>query len=161
MTSSFKKFWIPLTFAGAVAGIFLAGITAANAGECPADKVVTSEGQKPGAMAHKGVTEKLLGQIDLANEKISLADHHLRMRRLEIAPGGEVAWHSHDDRPALIYVISGTISEYASTCLVPIVHKAGDLSIESHLSHWWKNSSSKPVVLISADVATDVHDHNM
>lgn len=161
MTSCFRKFWIPLSIAGAVAGAMLVGITAASAGECPADKVVASDGQKPGATAHKGVTEKLLGQIDLANEKIALADHHLRMRRLEIAPGGEVAWHSHDDRPALIYIISGTISEYASTCSVPIVHKAGDLSIESHLSHWWKNSSSKSVVLISADIATDVHDHNM
>jgi quercetin dioxygenase-like cupin family protein len=161
MTSTFKKFWIPLSVAGALASIMLVGITAANAGECPADKIVASDGQKAGATAHKQVSEKLLGQIDLANEKVALADHRLRMRRLEIAPGGEVAWHSHDDRPALIYIVSGTISEYASTCLVPIVHKAGDLSIESHLSHWWKNSSSEPVVLISADVATDVHDHNM
>lgn len=161
MTSCFRKFWIPLSVAGAVAGIMLVGITAASAGECPADKVVTTDGQKPGPTAHKGVTEKLLGEIDLASEKIALANHHLRMRRLEIAPGGEVAWHSHDDRPALIYIISGTISEYANTCTVPIVHKAGDLSIESHLSHWWKNASSEPVVLISADIATDVHDHNM
>lgn len=157
MTLSLRTSWIALSLAGAM----IVSVTPAGAGECPANKVVTSDGQKPGATAHKGVQEKLLGQIDLSKEKVQLADHHLRMRRLVVAPGGEVAWHSHDERPALIYIVSGTISEYASTCSVPIVHKAGDLSIESHLAHWWKNSSSKPVVLLSADIATDVNDHNM
>jgi quercetin dioxygenase-like cupin family protein len=157
MTSFFFKHGLAISIVGAT----LAGIASANAGECPADKVVASNGQKPGATAHKGVTEKLLGQIDLAKEKIALADHHLRMRRLEVAPGGEVAWHSHDDRPALIYIVSGTITEFANTCSVPIVHKAGDLSIESHLSHWWKNSSNQPTVLLAADIAADMHDNNM
>ncbi len=161
MTSSLSKSWIALAVAGTLAGMFLIGVTVASAGECPAGKVVGSEGQKPGATAHKGVSEKLLGQIDLANEKVALGGHHLRMRRLEIVPGGEVAWHSHDVRPALIYIVSGTITEYASTCSVPIEHKAGDLSIESHLSHWWKNNSKKPTVLISADIAMDPKDHNM
>ena len=161
MTSSLSRTWIAVSIAGAISGGLLFGVTAASAGECPANKVVASDGQKPGATAHKGVTEKLLGQLDLAKEKVALPDHHFRMRRLEIAPGGEVAWHSHDERPALIYVISGTITEYASTCSVPIVHEAGDLSVESHLSHWWKNMSDKPVVLISADIAADPKDHNM
>ena len=161
MTSSLSKSWIAVSIAGILASALLFDVTAARAGECPADKVVASDGQKPGATAHKGVTEKLLGQIDLGKEKIALADHHFRMRQLEVASGGEVAWHSHADRPALIYIVSGTISEYASTCSVPIVHEAGDLSIESHLSHWWKNTSDQPVVLISADIATDPKDHNM
>jgi len=161
MTPSLSKSWIALTLAGALTGAFLVVANAASAGECPANKVVTSNGQKPGATAHKAVTEKLLGELDLTNEKVAVAGHHFRMRRLEVAPGGEVAWHSHDDRPALIYVVAGKITEYASTCSVPIDHEAGDLSIESHLSHWWKNNSDKPTVLISADIAADPKDHNM
>jgi quercetin dioxygenase-like cupin family protein len=162
MTSSHSKSWFAVSIAGVLAGALLFGVTAARAGECPADKVVASDGQKLGATAHKGVVEKLLGQIDLSKEKIALADHHFRMRRLEIAPDGEVAWHSHADRPALIYVVSGTITEYASTCTVPIVHETGDLSIEKGgLSHWWKNTSDKPVVLISADISTDPKEHGM
>lgn len=161
MTSSLSKSWIALTVAGAFASVFLTVVTVASAGECPADKVVTSNGQKPGATAHKGVTEKLLGEIDLANEVIAANARHFRMRRLEVLPGGEVAWHSHDERPALIYVVSGKITEYASTCSVPIEHDAGDLSVESHLSHWWKNNSDQPTVLISADIAADPKDHNM
>lgn len=140
---------------------FAVATPAAFAGECPANKV-TTDGQKAGATAHKDVAEKLLGQIDLSNEKVKVAGHHLRMRQLDIKPGGEVAWHSHAERPALIYVVSGTITEYASTCAVPIVHSTGELSVEQGgLSHWWKNTSDKPVVLISADIAADPKDHNM
>jgi quercetin dioxygenase-like cupin family protein len=148
------------TLALAVAGTML-GAAAATAGECPAGKV-TTEGQKPGATAHKGVEEKLLGQIDLSKEKINVAGRAFRMRRLVVQPGGEVAWHSHEDRPALIYVVSGTIVEYSSHCSVPIQHDAGELSIEQRgLSHWWKNTSKKPVTLISADIAENPDDHNM
>jgi quercetin dioxygenase-like cupin family protein len=150
MTSTKLSFAVAALVAGTLA------ISApAFAGACPAGKE-TTDGQKAGATAHKDVTEKLLGQIDLAKEKIAVAGHHFRMRRLDIKPGGEVAWHSHGDRPALIYVVSGTITEYSSHCAVPIVHNTGELSVEQGgLSHWWKNTSKKPVVLISADIAQD------
>jgi quercetin dioxygenase-like cupin family protein len=133
----------------------------ASAGTCPAGKK-TTDGQKAGATAHKDVKEVLLGQIDLSKEKIAVASHHLRMRRLDIKPGGEVAWHSHGERPALIYVVSGSITEYSSHCQVPIVHKTGELSVEQGgLSHWWKNTTKKPVVLISADIAQDPEQSGM
>ena len=134
---------------------------AAVPGACPANKT-TNDGQKPGATAHKAVEEKLLGSIDLAKEKVHIDGRLLRLRRLVVQPGGEVAWHSHEDRPALIYVSEGTITEYSSHCAVPIEHKAGELSVESGgLSHWWKNNSKKPVTLLSADIAAASDDHNM
>ena len=37
-------------------------------------------------------------------------------------------WHSHGDRPAIIYIAEGEIVEYASNCAVPIVHKAGEIA---------------------------------
>lgn len=136
--------------------------TAALAGECPASSVVEKDGQKPGATAHKGVEEKVLGAIDLSKEKVNVAGRMLRMRRLVIQPGGEVAWHSHEDRPALIYVTEGAITEYSSHCSVPIEHKAGDLSVESGgLSHWWKNNTKKPAILLSSDLAATPDEHSM
>jgi quercetin dioxygenase-like cupin family protein len=161
MKTFIKSFQSSALALSTIAGALVIGVPAAFAGECPASKI-TTDGQKAGATAHKDVAEKLLGQIDLSKEKIAVADHHLRMRRLDIKPGGEVAWHSHAERPALIYVVSGTITEYASTCAEPIVHTTGELSIENGgLSHWWKNTSKEPVVLISADIAADPKDHNM
>jgi quercetin dioxygenase-like cupin family protein len=161
MTKTAEHPWFAIATATALAATFLFAATAANAGTCPAGKV-TTDGQKPGATAHKDVSEKLLGQIDLSKEKVAVAGHHFRMRRLDIKPGGEVAWHSHEDRPALIYVVSGAITEYSSSCAVPIEHKTGELSVEqAGLSHWWKNNSKEPVVLISADIATDPNKEGM
>ncbi len=156
-----RPFWMALTVAGALTGLVLIGATAANAGGCPAGQE-TADGQKGGPSAHSGVNEEVLGSIDLAKEKVNVPGRLFRMRRLVIQPGGEVAMHSHEDRPALIYTISGTITEYSTHCAVPIVHNAGDLSIEQGgLSHWWKNTGSEPVTLISADIAADPKNHDM
>ncbi len=153
--------WMALSVAGVLTALLVFGATAANAGGCPAGQE-TTDGQKGGPTAHKGVQEELLGSIDLAKEKVNVPGRLFRMRRLVIEPGGEVAMHSHEDRPALIYTISGTITEYSTHCSVPIVHNAGDLSIEQGgLSHWWKNTGKEPVTLISADIAADPKNHDM
>lgn len=148
-----------------VAGALLAGLSlaapAAFAGECPADKIA-GNAVAPVSYGPKGVTDKVLSQIDLADEKVALKGHLMRVRRLEIQPGGIVPWHSHADRPALIYVVSGEIVEHASTCRVPIVHKAGEVAREMHAtSHWWENKSGAAVVLLSFDLQHDPNDHNM
>lgn len=128
---------------------------AANAGECPADKVVADGKGQPMSAAEpaKGVTDKIISSTELAKEPVAIAGRALRARRLDIAPGGVVPWHSHADRPAQILISSGEITEYASTCAVPIVHKAGDITAEkSPTSHWWKNHGAVPVVIYSFDL---------
>jgi quercetin dioxygenase-like cupin family protein len=101
----------------------------------------------------KGVTDTTLASIDLSKEKVNLQDRQMRIRRLVVQPGGVVPWHSHEDRPALIYIVSGTIEEYASNCSVPIVHKAGEVSVEKlGVQHWWKNTGKAPAILLSSDV---------
>ena len=139
-------------------------IAPAFAGECPADKM-KADAVKPVNYGPKGVTDKVLATIDLSTEKVALNGHMMRVRRLEIQPGGIVPWHDHKSRPANIYVVSGTVTEYRSTCAVPIVHRAGDTVAEfgEKLAHWWKNTGNKPAVLISADVFHDagMDDHMM
>ena len=85
-------------------------------------------------MKPKDVTDNVLATIDLGQEKIALAGRQLRLRKLVVQPGGVVPWHSHDDRPAMIYIVSGEITEYASNCAVPIVHKAGEVATRSSAS---------------------------
>lgn len=140
---------------GTLAAALSFDVTPSFAGACPAGKTV-AEGQRPGATAHKGVTDTVIASIDLAQEAPRLKEHKFRLRRLVVQPGGEVAWHSHGERPAIIYIISGRITEYNSTCATPIVHKAGEVAHETHaVSHWWKNHTKKPVVLLSADILHD------
>ncbi len=148
-----------LTAIAALAGILAFAGTAA-AGECPAGQMKLGAAN-PGHAA-KNVTDNVLAQIDLGAEKVALNGHNMRVRKLVIQPGGIVPWHSHADRPALIYVVSGGVYEYSSTCAVPILHKAGDVARETHATaHWWKNTGTVPVVLLSFDIQHDPDDKNM
>jgi quercetin dioxygenase-like cupin family protein len=146
--------WRCVAIAGVVAGAFSLGVTSAFAGECAAaDRRPDGSGQKPGATAPKDVTDVVITTTDLSKEKVALKDRLFRFRRLDVKPGGIVPWHSHDNRPAMIYIVKGTVTEYASTCAAPIVHKAGDVSPERlGTSHWWRNTGKEDAVLISVDI---------
>ena len=126
----------------------------ALAGECPADKrVPDGQGQKPGPTAPIGVTDVVRASTDLAVEPVALKGRQFRLRQLDMQPGAIVPWHSHNERPAMIYIVSGEVVEYASSCAVPITHKAGDVASEKNgTSHWWKNTGSTKAVLISVDL---------
>ena len=144
------------------AGSLLAVANGAYAGECPADQV------KPGAVTSGetmpvGVTDTVIAAIDLSSKGGDFAGTMLRMRKLVVQPGGVVPWHDHKARPANIYVLSGEITEYRSTCAVPIVHKAGDVTAEfgADLSHWWKNTGSTEAVLLSSDLLPAAADDHM
>lgn len=152
-----------LSAAALGAGAMLAVSATAFAGQCPnASFVPSGAGQKPGTTMPKGVTDTVLGAIDLANEPVGVRDRLFRLRQLVIQPGGEVPWHSHDDRPALIYIVSGEVTEYASTCEIPIVHRAGEVAEETKgTSHWWKNTGKMVAVLISADLLHQQDDEHV
>ncbi len=124
----------------------------AHAGECPAGRVKVGA-TLPSTEAGSGVTDTVIAAIDLSS-KPGQAGNKLRMRRLVVAPGGVVPWHSHAERAANIYIIDGSITEYRSTCAVPIDHSAGEVVSEfgADLAHWWRNNTEYPAVLISADL---------
>ena len=163
MTQQSATFRRSLALAGVVAATMtLAG--PALAGTCPADQLrPDGSGEKMNAAPANNVTDAVLTSIDLAREPAAVKDRLLRLRRLEIKPGGVVPWHQHANRPAIIYMIHGEIVEYASTCAIPIVHRAGDVATETHAtSHWWKNLGKETVVLLSADVfPVATQDHHM
>ena len=146
-----------------IAGVALGAsvmASAAFAGECPADQV-KPDATKPVDMKPVGVTDTVIAMIDVDKEQ-GVKDRKFRMRKLTIEPGGVVPWHSHAERPAIIYIVEGQIVEYASNCAVPIVHKAGEVVAETKgVSHWWKNLGDKTVVLLSADLLKDPNDKNM
>lgn len=123
----------------------------AFAGTCPADKA--ADNPLAGRLTMpKAVTDDVLGSIDLGKE-IGVSGRDLRLRRLVVQPGGVVPYHSHEGRPALIITISGEITEYRSSCAVPITHKAGELAREADgIGHYWVNNGRVPAVLLSADV---------
>ena len=142
------------TRAALAAAAFAFTASMAVAGECPADKrVADGQGQKPGPTAPKDVTDVVRAMTDLSKEPLALNGRTFRLRELQMKPGGIVPWHSHNERPAMIYIVSGEVVEYASSCLVPIVHRAGDVAPEKNgTAHWWKNTGNTTAVLISVDL---------
>jgi len=152
-----------IQIAAAVAAVFS---MSAFAGECPADKrVADGQGQKMVNHGPKDVTDVVRASTDLAREPVALQGRLFRLRELNVGPGGIVPWHSHNERPAMIYIVSGEIVEYASNCAVPIVHKAGDVAPEKNgTAHWWQNHGKVPSKLISVDlfpVADKAHEKMM
>jgi quercetin dioxygenase-like cupin family protein len=153
---SARVFTLAVTIAGS-----MAVASAAVAGECPANKI-KSDVRAMVDYKPVGVSDVTLGSIDLGKQPAHIEGRELRFRKLTIEPDGIVPWHSHDDRPALIFVQQGAIVEYASNCEVPITHKAGDIRPEVFgTSHWWKNLGKETVILYVGDVRKDPNDHNM
>ena len=97
--------------AALIAGIALGATVMASgafAGECPADQK-KAEAREKVDLKPVGVTDTVIAMIDVEQEQ-GIDDRKFRMRKLTIEPGGIVPWHSHGDRPAIIYVVKGEIT---------------------------------------------------
>ena len=130
----------------------LAAIGGANAGTCPADKVL----KQPRSIESKdsvGVERETLSVVNLKGWR-NVGDLFLRTRRLTIAPHGIVPTHEHDDRPSIVFVVEGELIEHSTLCAVPIRHKAGEWTPEfgAGLAHWWENPTNKTAIVTSSDV---------
>ena len=61
----------------------------------------------------KGVTEEFLAAIDLGPEIEGMEGRHLRMRMFTFDPGATLGpVHDHKDRPGIVYVLQGTITDH-------------------------------------------------
>jgi quercetin dioxygenase-like cupin family protein len=58
----------------------------------------------------KAQTSRELASVDLGRE-IGVPGWYLRARLITIEPGGNDAVHSHKDRPAIPYVLKGTLTQ--------------------------------------------------
>jgi quercetin dioxygenase-like cupin family protein len=149
-----KEMMMKKTFLTLATFAIAATASPAFAGECPAGQSGTNP-LTGAAIMPKDVTDAVLSAVDLGPE-INVPRRSLRIRKLVLQPGGIVPLHSHVDRPALIMTASGTVTEYRSSCLVPIVHHAGDVAHEAGgISHWWKNTGKTVAILFSSDVHND------
>lgn len=128
----------------------MASIT--TAGECPEGQF-ERDTRNSGGTEQSGLSDELLVSVDLTSEAVKLEGYALRMRRITIAPGGTIRWHTHAERPSVTMVMSGKLTEYRSDCKVPVIHVAGDVVKEAEgLWHWWSNDSAEPAVLLGTDI---------
>jgi quercetin dioxygenase-like cupin family protein len=136
-----------------IAGLSLGLMTTAAFAEgCPPEYILTTP-RTLEAIPAKTLTREVIANIRLEGWR-DMGGYVLRMRRLEMPPGGFVPTHAHDDRPAIVYIVKGTVTEHNSLCAVPIVHTAGTVTEEfgAGYSHWWENTGNEVVTFLSTDV---------
>lgn len=86
-----------------------------------------------------------------------LLERRMRCRLLECAPGGTIPIHSHENRPAILYVLEGSGEEHTNQSKDPVNWKAGDCFSEyNDVEHWVKNLSDKdPLKILTFDLLDD------
>ena len=94
---------------------------------------------------HK-VSIQPLGQVDLASDFPSPTNRVLRARRITIGPGGSVAWHEHQQRPGVAYLIEGSLIEIRDdgSGVRRIERQAGDAVFESKSPACLENINQPP-----------------
>jgi quercetin dioxygenase-like cupin family protein len=104
------------------------------------------------AQETRGVTVELLGTVDLGPEIEGMEGRKLRMRMVTIEPGGVFGpVHDHRDRPGMVYVLEGTITDHRDgidTEYGPGLGWPEDAST----MHWLENRGSTRAVEISVDI---------
>ncbi len=103
----------------------------------------------------EGTKSEELVAINLVDQINGLEGRRLRTRHWTIQPGGIVPVHSHEDRPATIYVVSGSITEHRSDRAEPVLHETGSLSLEANVTHWWENTGDEICILVATDIVHD------
>jgi uncharacterized cupin superfamily protein len=100
----------------------------------------------------RGVSVELLATVDLGPEIEGMAGRELRLRRVTIEPGGVYGpLHDHVDRPGLVFILEGTITDHRDG--LSIDYGPGVGWPEDHETlHWLENRGTVPAVEISVDI---------
>ena len=100
----------------------------------------------------RGVTVDLLAAPDLGPEIESMEGRQLRMRMVTLDPGGVLGpVHDHTDRPGIVCILEGTITDHRDGVARNYGPGAGWPEDRSTL-HGLENRGTEPAVEISVDV---------
>ena len=104
------------------------------------------------APATAGVTITLLAALDLGPEIEGMAGRQLRLRMVTIEPGGVFGpIHDHKDRPGMVYILQGTITDYRDGVAKEYGPGVG-WPEDRNTTHWLENRGTMPAVEISVDI---------
>lgn len=107
--------------------------------------------QQTAPTQNKGVTIKQLDTIDLGPEIQGMTGRQFRMRLITVEPGGVLGLHDHKDRPAIDYMIQGTLTDHRGADMKD--YGPGTSIFETtQVVHWVENKGTTPAVLVSADI---------
>ena len=109
-------------------------------------------GQNAAPTENKGLKVGAPTFLDLTDEVDSVAGRQLRMRVVSIEPGGVVALHSHNGRPAVAYALQGTLVEHLENGDVREHAQGESWTEDKNTTHWAENKSNQTIKVIAVDV---------
>ncbi len=99
-----------------------------------------------------GVTIQQLTAIELGPEIQGMAGRQLRMRMVTIEPGGVFGpVHNHKDRPGVVYILQGTITDHRNGVVTEYGPGAG-WPEDKNTTHWLENKGTTLAMEISVDI---------
>ena len=129
------------------AALFAAGFLVGNF------DISMSTAQEAYPTEHKGLEVEQLGFVpaESMSAQVGLDSHILLLRRITINPGGQIAKHSAESTPTVVYVESGTWTEGRDSGETE--HSAGDTFIEDKDTvHWFYNRGEEPAIALVCDI---------
>ncbi len=112
----------------------------------------TAVGQQSPPKDNRGFAVEKTVTLDLGGEIEGMQGRQLRLRVLNLEPGGVIGLHSHKDRPAVSYLLQGTLTEHRDGSATNEHHKGETVSAGKDTTHWEEKKGTTPVVLIGADI---------
>lgn len=127
------------TVGTAIAGVLMLGFQA-------------TEAQQAAPKGNKGFKTSKTEVVELSSEIEGMKGRQLRLRVLNIEPGGHIGVHSHNNRPAVVYVIQGATTVYSADGSKKTVRAGETSSATKDTIHWHINEGKEPVVFVAVDV---------
>ncbi len=109
----------------------------------------------PAPTEHQGLSVETLGKIseESLTAQVNLDGHILLLRAITIAPGGQIAKHSHAKVPGLVKVISGEWTEGRESGEQVFASSTSPAILEdSETTHWFYNRGTEPATAIVCDI---------
>lgn len=110
--------------------------------------------EKKAPAAAAGFHAQTLHLTPLEGEIPDVGHSSLRMRLITVEPGGHTALHVHENRPGIVYVVSGAIYNHPKGQEANKV-QAGEVFCETQgYTHYIENRGKVSATLLSADIVT-------
>ncbi len=109
-----------------------------------------------GPTEHQGLSVDLLAELPSSTMQatIGLDGYTMRMRSVEIAPGGQIAEHSHKDRPGIVTIVQGEwIEGQPSGERTFTSQRYGTFPEKEDTVHWVYNRTNAPATALVCDIA--------
>ncbi|SLN36216.1 cupin domain-containing protein [Roseisalinus antarcticus] len=109
-----------------------------------------------GPTEHVGLDVAMLQELssDTLEATIGLSGYTMRMRAIEIAPGGQIAEHSHEDRPGIVTVVDGAwVEGQPGGERTFDAAELGTFPENEDTVHWVYNRTEAPATALVCDIA--------